>query len=80
VSDSEPETFLTGREEHGCNCYASGEQLYQENVIVAGWRSMLDWFMRIENDPEYEEVEVVVREGREEEETGWAGVRVPMEE
>jgi hypothetical protein len=62
VSDSERETLLTGSEEYGCNCYASGEQLYQENVIIASWRSMLDWFMRIEADPSYEEVEVVVRD------------------
>jgi hypothetical protein len=53
---------LTGREDFGCNCYASGEELYQENIIIAAWRSMLDWFNFIESSPTYEEVEVIVRE------------------
>lgn len=42
---------------------------------------MLDWFMRIEADPGYEEVEEVVRDGKgEEEEDGWAGVQMEMKE
>jgi hypothetical protein len=57
---------LTGRENFGCNCYASGEELYQENIIVAAWRSMLDWFNFIESSPTYEEVETIFREEKKE--------------
>ena len=58
---------MTGREEYGCNCYASGEQYYQENVIIAAWRSMLDWFNLVASSPGYEEVEVFVRQSQEDE-------------
>lgn len=67
MSASPRETFLTGRDDFGCNCYASGEELYQENIIVAAWRSMLDWFNFIESSPTYEEVEINVRQENEEE-------------
>jgi hypothetical protein len=58
---------LTGREEYGCNCYASGEELYQENVIIAAWRSMLDWFNLIVSSPGYEEVEFFIQPRQEDE-------------
>ena len=51
--------MLRGREEVGCNRYSSGEELYQENVIVRSWRSMLDWFMMINAVPTFAEVEIV---------------------
>jgi hypothetical protein len=57
---------LTGRENFGCNCYASGEELYQENIIIAAWRSMLDWFNFIELSPTYEEVDIILREEKKE--------------
>ena len=69
VSDSKRETLLTGREEYGCNCYASGEELYQENVIIAAWRSMLDWFNLIASSPGYEEVEFFIHTEQEDEHT-----------
>ncbi|KAK5457089.1 hypothetical protein LTS15_004870 [Exophiala xenobiotica] len=56
VSPEKLETAITGRDMFGCNCYASGESMYQENAIVRSWRSILDWFNRLYADPEFEEV------------------------
>ena len=53
---------MAGREEFGCNCFSSGEELYQENVIVRSWRSMLDWFNLVHSIPNYEEPELSLAE------------------
>ena len=53
------EIIMPGRDQFGCNCYSSGEELYQENVVVRSWRSMLDWFNLIHTLPDYEEAELI---------------------
>ena len=52
--------MLPGRDDFGCNRYSSGEELYQENVIVRSWGAMLDWFMVVHTIPTFEEVEVIL--------------------
>jgi hypothetical protein len=53
---------MTGRTDFGCNCYASGENMYPENIIVKAWRSMLDWFNVIHASPGFEEAEYVLQD------------------
>lgn len=43
MSPTAPESILSGREKLGCNMYASGETLYEENVLVRCWPRVLDW-------------------------------------
>ena len=62
MSASRTETPLTGRALYGCNCYASGEELYEENVIVKSWGSMLDWFNILHANPTFAEVNVDIEE------------------
>ncbi|KAK5046840.1 hypothetical protein LTR84_007194 [Exophiala bonariae] len=73
-SSSPLETPVTGRQRFGCNCYASGEDEYHENVVVKAWRSMLGWFDFLYTHPAYEEIELVVDEvASEEVNLGWSG-------
>ena len=65
------ETPVVGREEHGCNCYASGEHHYPENTFVRCWGHVLDWFNMLHVSPEYEEVKFEVVERTEEVNLGW---------
>jgi len=58
VSPSPLETAMPDGEEFGCNCYASGEEFYCENVAVRSWRSMLDWFNMIDANPAFEEADL----------------------
>lgn len=55
VSDKPIEAILPGRDRHGCNCYASGEEFYEEGILVKAWRSMLDWFTMVSVLAHYEE-------------------------
>lgn len=55
VSDKPIETPILGRDEYGYNCYASGESLYEDGILIKGWRSMLDWFNMISVLGDYEE-------------------------
>ena len=55
VGHQRVETPLQGREDLGCNCYASGEELYQENIIVRVWGRVLDWFNMVHTVQDYEE-------------------------
>ncbi|KAH0844174.1 hypothetical protein AYO21_11530 [Fonsecaea monophora] len=71
VYHSAIETPIAGREEFGCNCYASGEHAYTENAIARCWRHMLDWFNMLYLNPEHEEVEFVVVKEDEEVKLGW---------
>ncbi|KEF58710.1 uncharacterized protein A1O9_06636 [Exophiala aquamarina CBS 119918] len=67
VSPSPLEAPVSGRERLGCNCYASGEHDYHENVVVKAWRSMLDWFNILYANPGHEEVEFIyIEEGEDE--------------
>ena len=63
VHPSPIETPISGREEFGCNCYASGEHSYPENTIVRSWRHILDWFDMLYVNKGFEEIEFVVAEG-----------------
>jgi hypothetical protein len=36
-------TPIDGREDFGCDCYASGEEMYPENTIVEAAEHMLTW-------------------------------------
>lgn len=74
VSPSPVETLMTGREEFGCNCYASGEHMYQESAMVRCWRSVLDWFNMLYATPGHEEIEFVMvdkAENLEDVKLGW---------
>ncbi|OJJ78636.1 uncharacterized protein ASPGLDRAFT_182350 [Aspergillus glaucus CBS 516.65] len=44
---------VPGIEEHGCNCFASGEELNIECVMGAAWKEMVQWFEKVHADPEY---------------------------
>lgn len=50
-------TVVAGREDFGCNCFASGEQLYSDQIIVRDWGSMLDHFNAVHTIEGYEEPE-----------------------
>ena len=43
VSDEAIGSYIGGREEYGCDCIASGETQYPENIIVEGSDLMLGW-------------------------------------
>ena len=45
---------LTGRDEFGCNCFSSGEPSYVELIMPRAYRSMLDYFKVIADNPGYE--------------------------
>ncbi|RMD44780.1 hypothetical protein DV735_g344, partial [Chaetothyriales sp. CBS 134920] len=57
LSDKPLDTPLEERDECGCNRYASGEDLYQENIIIRSWPSMLRWFEELSSVEGFEEVE-----------------------
>ncbi|KAK4943569.1 hypothetical protein LTR10_016863 [Elasticomyces elasticus] len=59
VSLEKIETPISGRSRFGCNCYASGEHLYQDGAVIRSWGSILDWFNRLYADPSFEEVPFV---------------------
>ena len=63
VGHQRTETPLPGREETGCNCYASGEELYQENIIVRIWGRILDWFNMVHTLQDYAEPVFVLEDG-----------------
>lgn len=44
---------VPGIDEHGCNCFASGEELNIECVMGAAWKEMVQWFEKVHADPEY---------------------------
>ncbi|OQV03164.1 Arb2 domain-containing protein isoform 2 [Cladophialophora immunda] len=71
VSQSPVETPIAGRQEFGCNCYASGEHSYQESAIVSCWRHILDWFNMLYVNQGHEEVEFEVMKEDEEVKLGW---------
>lgn len=48
VSSNPVGTRIEGRLDYGCDCRASGEQLYPENIIVEGADDMLTWLGQLE--------------------------------
>ncbi|KIX06176.1 uncharacterized protein Z518_04150 [Rhinocladiella mackenziei CBS 650.93] len=74
VSPSRLEKPIEGRERLGCNCYSSGETMYQDSAMVRCWGSVLDWFNMLHANPEYQEVEFLsIEDGKagEEANLGW---------
>ena len=51
--------MMAGRGNFGCNCYASGEDMYSESIMATAWKNILDWFQKIHSNPGFAEVEVV---------------------
>ncbi|KAL4936022.1 hypothetical protein BDV06DRAFT_233771 [Aspergillus oleicola] len=50
------------REEFGCNCYSSGEELNVECILPRAWGSMLAWLDRAYADEGFGERELLIRE------------------
>lgn len=74
LSPSPLEAPVAGRKQFGCNCYASGEDEYYENVVVKAWRSMLEWFNVLYANPAHKEMELYVEEPEDETvNLGWPG-------
>ena len=61
VSEAPQGDLLTGRELYGCNCYASGEKWYSEDIFVRSWRHMLEFFENVDKDGAFKERYVQVR-------------------
>ena len=49
VSLSPPGTLVDGKKVFGCDCYASGEEMYPENIIVKATEHMLTWLDGLED-------------------------------
>ena len=53
---------MEGFQQHGCNCYSSGEALNIECVLPKAWKNMLEWLGRVHADPEYTEEKLKIKE------------------
>ncbi|THC91880.1 hypothetical protein EYZ11_008657 [Aspergillus tanneri] len=53
---------VRGFQDHGCNCYSSGEELNVECIMPRAWKHMLAWLDLTYSDPEYCESRFEVRE------------------
>ncbi|KAF7718633.1 Uncharacterized protein PECH_008847 [Penicillium ucsense] len=51
--------FQEGYRRHGCNCYASGEELNTECIMSRAWPDMLAWLNKLYEDPSYAEQIVI---------------------
>ncbi|MCJ1288423.1 hypothetical protein MMC26_007780 [Xylographa opegraphella] len=54
ISPENLDAPLTGRDEFGCNCFSSGEPSYVELMMPRAYRSMLDYFNVVTDNPGYE--------------------------
>lgn len=54
---------LPDSEGHGCNCYASGEELNAECIMPKAWPHMLDWLNFAYENPGYCEEQLVLGDG-----------------
>lgn len=54
-------TIVEGRPEIGCNCFASEEELYADQILVRSWGAILDHFNAIHTLPNFEEAERYTR-------------------
>lgn len=52
--------FQSGYRDHGCNCYASGEELNTECIMSHAWPDMLAWLDMLHQNPDYAE-QVMIR-------------------
>ncbi|OJJ51385.1 hypothetical protein ASPZODRAFT_56750 [Penicilliopsis zonata CBS 506.65] len=53
---------VPGYNEHGCNCYSSGEELNIECIMPSAWQSILQWLAKISGDPFYSEPRIINEE------------------
>ncbi|KAL1886116.1 hypothetical protein Plec18167_000045 [Paecilomyces lecythidis] len=53
---------VPGAVDHGCNCYASGEELNVECIMPKAWKSMLEWLEKAHDDPTFGEVQLVLKD------------------
>lgn len=67
MSSDEVGKFQSGYREHGCNCYASGEELNAECIMPHAWRDMLAWLDMLYLNPDYAEQVVIRAEDMDEE-------------
>jgi hypothetical protein len=67
VSSDELGKFQSGFRNHGCNCYASGEELNSECIMAHAWPDMLAWLDMLYKDPDYAEQVMVRAEDMDEE-------------
>lgn len=75
LTSSEPlDTPLSGREDYGCNCYASGVSFFTEEVMQNVYQLMLNFFQLVADVPGYEEVEYFIAPAANDDES------VPVEE
>ncbi|MCJ1383649.1 hypothetical protein MMC17_006763 [Xylographa soralifera] len=54
ISPENLDAPLTGRDEFGCNCFSSGEPSYVELIMPRAYKSMLDYFKVVADNPGYE--------------------------
>lgn len=81
LSSDKTGKFQSGYRDHGCNCYASGEELNVECIMPHAWRDMLAWLDMLYQNPDYAE-QVMIRAEDMDEETREAleNMTVPDEE
>jgi hypothetical protein len=71
VSSDDLGKFQSGYRNHGCNCYASGEELNSECIMAHAWPDMLAWLDMLYKNPDYAE-QVMIRAEDMDEETSQA--------
>ncbi|KAH1998596.1 hypothetical protein KXV80_005565 [Aspergillus fumigatus] len=62
LSDKPVGVPVSGFQEHGCNCYSSGEALHTECIMPKAWKDMLDWLAKTYADPSGGEAHLEFRE------------------
>lgn len=67
MSSDEVGKFQSGYPEHGCNCYASGEELNAECIMPHAWRDMLVWLDMLYLNSDYAEKVMIRAEDMDEE-------------
>jgi hypothetical protein len=60
MSSDEVGKFQSRYRDHGCNCYASGEEFNAECIMPHAWRDMLAWLDLLYLNPDYAE-QVMIR-------------------
>ena len=49
--------IVEGRPKFGCNCYSSGEEVYEDQILIYAWGHILDHFNAVHTLEDYAEVE-----------------------
>lgn len=79
ISSDEVGKSQARHRDHGCNCYASGEEFYAECIMPHAWRDMLAWLNVLYRNPDYAE-QVMVRSEDVDEETREAVENMTVED